>query len=84
MRPSTQAAHGEVHWDLPQSADGGRVDGDAGSAARHPQIDEHRLALERLPEIQEMLLNRERGFSGTDIPLTPEQELAAVRRRTTR
>ena len=42
------------------------------------------LQLERLPEIREMLYNRERGYSGMDIPLTPEQELAAVRRRSTR
>ena len=56
----------------------------SGAADRHPSMEGLLLQLERLPEIREMLYNRERGYSGMDIPLTPEQELAAVRRRSMR
>ena len=38
----------------------------------------------RVPELQEMARNRKAGVSGTDRALTREQELAAVKRRSTR
>ena len=57
----------KLTWDLKP------VDESASSA--------HRLALEALPEFVEMYRNRARGFSGMEEPLTPEQELAAVKRR---
>lgn len=42
------------------------------------------LDLEAVSEWKELLLNRERGYSGKDEPLTAEQELRATKRRTTR
>lgn len=45
---------------------------------------EHVLPLEAVvPEVQQMLFNRARGFSGMEVALTAEQELAATRRRVT-
>lgn len=39
------------------------------------------LPLESLPEMAELLRNRERGYSGMEQALTPEQELRAASRR---
>ena len=42
------------------------------------------LGLRDLAELKELLANREKGYHGKDEPLTPEQELAATKRRTKR
>ena len=42
------------------------------------------LPLMRVPELREIARNRRAGVSGTERPLSREQELAAVRRRFTR
>ena len=39
------------------------------------------LALHSIAEWQELMSNRERGFSGVEIPLTAEQEVRAQHRR---
>ena len=62
----------------------------AAAAAARPALSgsEHATAytlpLANVPEVREMWENRARGYSGKDEPLTPEQELAAAKRRTTR
>ncbi|KAL1507400.1 hypothetical protein AB1Y20_008242 [Prymnesium parvum] len=80
-----QASQGRITWELLSQ---GHLQADVAQNKMSSQCSEsmgaHMLALDKLPEIQEMLLHRARGFSGMDIPLTAEQELAATRRRTTR
>ena len=55
-------------------------DADGGEEQAEPTA----LALGRVAEMREMWAFRKQGYSGKDEPLTPEQEIAATRRRTTR
>ncbi len=64
-----------------RSLDGAHATLGSGSTAATPASQPSLLPLETLGEIRELLANRERGFSGVEIPLTPEQELRAERRR---
>ena len=91
------AARGELCWDLglaseelplngrlrdsqPDSGGGGESGG--GGVIRHPG--DFTLDMSRIPEMREMWAYRQLGKNGKDEPLTAEQELAAVKRRSTR
>mmetsp|Transcript_52633 Transcript_52633/g.87425 ORF Transcript_52633/g.87425 Transcript_52633/m.87425 type:complete len:348 (-) Transcript_52633:308-1351(-) len=65
---------GDICWELPYGYIPNTSDDTAGSV----------LPLLRIPDMREMLLNRQLGYSGAEVPLTPAQELRAVKRRSTR
>lgn len=78
------AKRGELRWELCQGCLGGGgvmpLEGSDGRGLGGGTL----LALERLDEFQEMWQWRRLGKNGRDVPLTPEQELAAVSRRSKR
>lgn len=81
-----QAAQGLMYWEISQGTDASPTifKNVEASGERHASMEGLLLFHEDLPEIREMLFNRDRGYSGLDIPLTAEQEVAATSRRSSR
>lgn len=79
---AAEVERGELRWELnPGSFGGGRAHAArSGSGLGGGTL----LALDTLDEFQEMWMWRRLGKNGKDEPLTAEQELAAVGRRSTR
>jgi len=77
------ALGGALHWELPYGLSPAR------ETEGSPQADDFAgsecvLPIADVKDVREMLRNRSRGAHTSETPLTPEQELRAVHRRSTR
>ena len=71
----------KLTWDLASLVGGSSEERRLGASAAAAAAGGHVLELGVLAEFEEMYRNRARGYSGMEEALTPEQEIAAQRRR---